>query len=1145
MNPDVQSLKMENEELKDTIDKQAKIILEYKDKIDLLTDGSYVPRENLVQAHDKVKLLEDENRDLMFKIQELQSKNESLNTKISTLEQQYDRQQFMTQAKEKEAAIKDERIDQHKKQIRDYEAFKVKVQQDQIVFISEKRELQDTVTRYSSHIEDIDRALKELMNANKDLSDALAQRNNVIQQLENRVSEDSAKIDLLQNELNEKNGHISDNSMRSKDQVSMKNTANIAQLQKQLIEARNKIAQLNASLEEVKKDAERAYALQSALESKTRELNLTKQKLDQRELELISDRDSRKELDMRINRYREQIEELVAQGNDQYLQFNQQVDFYKRNAVEESEEREKIQKKYEAKRQELSELKKEMAKYESKQYGLKEAASENRALKSMLSQRQAAIADYIFRIGIYERIIAALELELPSSFDFDKFAKTVFNDVDDQKATVADANAVKIMRKAISKQQNKDSSINIVVDHESTMQPPKDIIARPFSNQSMTRSQPLPPLDTGVTFPNENEKTLFSFSTKFTDKDTTLRMSSDDLSSPRSKRSKTYVLTSDVGIQFDGAAPHHESPDLSSLSENDDDQLRTLQRELKDVYARLDLYKSELDRARKQNEIYLQNISDLKQNKSSLDSYRTEQPLPSSSNRTETGTKSSSKTAETPDEFEQTPIKSLPPQRLSTLDQSNGENLTDNDLSQGSNNLGMMSVEVSETDTAVDNLSKEFLLPIKKRGKQRIVQTPLDTINEDDEQGRIPLQDTRRRISYDVPQINLKFDLPREVFQRRPHKTLASEICTMFKPENEITIEAMKWNVVSSFDSEIEEIDYPLHKYMQAKKADVVCAMKKDEYLIHKAQILNHAATVEKLQRKASTRKHKMSDLNDKLKNQEGIQQNLNNTIETLKTELANQRQEFQERLLQMRTETDRFLELQVGEMKRAQEFDNKEELRSEMKKSEELIEVSRLLTQLKNDKRQLEISLEESRETSRYMQRRNMELSDQVRKLESQNEEMKSKTEQPSPNTDFQKYAKKLKERLKNLEEKHKTLEKENEELKRKKSTRMDIYGVELVEKPVDELKSPRRSMSSTGDLQEEKQDSVKVRKMQIQMEEMTIKNGELQVLLARAQENIKKLQKLLSQKEETLAQKQQQCALLKQQVLAKQKKIDDLIAK
>lgn len=1059
-----------------------------------------------------------------------------------------------------EIELRDETIKSLRHKIADYEAYKVKTQQDLIVLVCQKKELTDNITRYESHIEDLDKALQEIMGVNKELTDQLTNRNTLIQQLEIRISEDNAKLDLLQNELNEKNGsQLSSTTLRSKDAV-IKNAATLAQTQKELIEAKNKITQLSVALEETKKEAAKSYMLQTKLDNCMRELNLTRTKLDQRELELQSDKDSRKELDQRINRYREQIEELIAQGNEQYVTFCQQVEYYKKAAVEEAEEREKAIKKYEKKNEQISELKKALDKYEGGKYGLKEAAAENRALKTMLSQRQAAIADYVFQISIYERIIAALELELPESFDFNEFAKKVFDDVDDSRVEVSDATAVRIMRKAISKQQNKDASINVIMDHESTLQPPKDIITRPFNNtmsQSMkNRSQPLPPLDTGVIFPNENDKTLFSFTGKLAHDNMTLRMSSEDLLAP--KRQKVHIPTVDEGVQFDGTPLRLTD---NQFSEDSDAQVHQLEKEIGDLYARLDLYKNELDKARKANELLTQQNDIYKQtlnNQRYSPSSRTETSISSKNESIPVG-KTETHISTTPtqqDEFDNTQVQSLPPVTLSAFDNpSDGASGAQQGIDTGTN---MQSIEVSESDPA-ENMSREFLIPVKNQRRLQPPKQTLDTINEED--GRISLQDMRkRRISYDAsmsmrvptPPI-FKIDLPREVFAVKPHKTLASEMCT-FAHINDFTIEASKLSVVSSFDAEtIDEIDIPIQEYLKKNGAEILIALKKDEFLIQRAQVKNHKQTLEKLQRKASTRKHKISDLNEKLKHSDGIHQNLQNTIDTLKNELATQRQEFQEKLLQMRTETDRFLELQVGEMKRAQEFDNRQEIQSEIKKSEELIEVSRLLSQLKSEKRQLENALEESRETARYMQRRNKELSDQVRQLEEQRDDMNAKTiAPPSPNTDFQKYAKKLKERLRNLEEKHKDLQKENEELKRKLSTKKDIYGFELVEQPVDDVRGSKKSLNASGEMTQSSaaalqssQESVRVKKMQLQMEEMSMKNGELQVLLARAQENIKKLQRLLSQKEETLAQKQQQCALLKQQVLAKQKKIEDMRAR
>ena len=1134
-------------DLEKTVDAQSKIINNSKAELDALHNGFYIPKSEYEKLQELYKIKDSEANNHVLKIDELESKLDLANTKIDLLQEQLATHGAETEQKMREIELKEQRIKELNNQIRDYEALQTKNKAEQLQFIGEKKQLSDTVARYEAHIDDLDAAIKDLLEQIKNQSEEIKERETAIFDLENQLKEEESKNETLSYELMRIKGTEpkSPTLMNSTQQIQMSGQLSLAETQKQLIDAKNKINMLTIALDEAQKEAARAHSLQFALDQRNREYHTLQQQMDQKELELVSDRKVMEIYNQQIKEYRDQFDEVVSKANTQCHELNEQIKYYKQAALDIDSEKQKLQSEIDQKCTTIDELNAEIVKLQSKQYGLAESIAENRTLKSMISQKQAAIADLIFQIKFYETILATLERDghLPSGFDYDGFINSVVKELEEDEKREKESQGVKIMTKAIARHQNKKNSIQVIVDQETTIAPPpkQEELDMRFSSEALNKTVSVELQQASIQStsppPSVQSREAGTPNDSFMSTERTL-----DQLKPR-PRDKTFRLSFDESIveQMNAAAAQEQKGSNQATAATDSvsiatqDNAEQYQAEIASLRKKIDLYKDELRRVQQQNE-------DLNDNVIHYKLLLDEQAKKGSNiSKTETSTSIS------PTSIEQIPMmqQNVPPLPLSTFDSTEQSENEDSGLPQVTT---QMAISESAEQSSDDQFDPNFLPPfLKKVSEQEHKKT------EQERGQRITLSSTKQRFmsqQFVIPKKVLpkltKSDVTEIMDVKPPRPKLASDMCKLSLNVGVEQQEPGKLTITKGIQNEIEEVQMPINQVLKENNMDLIVVTTKDSFLIHKAQLANFNSVVEKIQRKASTRKHTIKELEEKSKQQQSVQEELQKTNNELKEQLSKQREEFQERLLQMRNETDRYIELQMAEMRRGTEFSQEKQTDEDEKKSKELAEVSRLLSQLKNDKQHLEVSLEESRDTAKYMQRRNHELSEQVKLLESELMTLREKQSvEPVKTNDFQKYAKKLKVKLDDLQEKYRILSEEHEELKRKKIVRADVYGVEIKENAVDDLPQDTRirneSVRSSNSSMSAKQSSIealKVKRLQAQIEESNVKNGELQTQLARQIETNKRLQKLLQSKESTTMQMQSQIATLKQQLLAQKRR-------
>lgn len=116
-------------------------------------------------------------RELDSRYTEMKRKNADLESKIAELKAQ--KTERVTVGDEKDTKIRELQLEVDR-----YESLHVKNRQDYIQYIADKKRLIDTNKRYEAHIADVDNALTEMMNRNKEMAKTLQETQNRNEQLE-------------------------------------------------------------------------------------------------------------------------------------------------------------------------------------------------------------------------------------------------------------------------------------------------------------------------------------------------------------------------------------------------------------------------------------------------------------------------------------------------------------------------------------------------------------------------------------------------------------------------------------------------------------------------------------------------------------------------------------------------------------------------------------------------------------------------------------------------------------------------------------------------------------------------------------------------------------------------------------------------
>jgi len=1064
-----------------------------EEQCDLLTKENK-GYQNQIGNLEKSLITEKEEKFLLIRqCEEVRNQKEIAESKVQLLQEHIEKQSKDLSSIVNNIEDKDRKISDLNAQIRKYEGIMCKKHEDSLEQITEKKRLMDVNHQLEAHIEDVDLALEQMLNRNNELIEIIHDREIGIQQLEYQIAEEQRRNERYEREIH----HI-----RSKDNVAFSNSdfenstmqgQTFIEVQQKLIEAKNIINDLKFRLEESQKEASRSQSLQNSLDQVKRQYRELLTAYDQKTLELESDRKAIDVFGQQIADYRERIEEMDMISEQQFAIARGEILFYKEKATILKKENFELIENVQSDKIIINELRDMVSKLESNTYGLPEAVQENSMLRSMLSQRHAAIADMIQQLSLYEKVINAMESNMNQGVDVSSMINRIFDDDSVPNPGKTDHAAVNIMKRAIARLQLREQAqIEIITENDPSLSPPKKL---DDNIQSLSSMQLKNNKRANYNEAAENYVTIPSYS----------RNDPDINRFKPSKNENTLnfndlpVQRIDFGVQFDNAETMVLNSNDVGLESNRDQaesileirqNLNIVKRERLDLMRRVALYKAELENTQVENRQLITRNEDLQRLIETLQKSMMQEKLK--------------------ENIEKTKSKNIiiPPLPLSQIaenqEYSDGPSPTHpiNSVDSERNNDPMRNN--IDDSMAIFNLEAPY---VQKR---------------------------------EMPMSFNEFDLspPTEIINLKPKTILACDICILSKGISTLTVEPVSTLICVGIDNTPELSNIPVVQSMKITGTDVSILVKQDWFQIFLAQQKAHQEEVGNLQRKSSQRKLQVKEISEQIDRSERMKNSLMATISELKEQLNKQRQDFHERLLQMKNEADRYVQLEREEMKNMLSLSEQNMNSKGHERTKQLDDVSRLISQLEREKNRLESMLEESQDSLILMKRDNSELLVRIRSLESENRNLESQISDNSKIQDYQRYATSLKKKLTETEQKFKQISDENEGLKRKKSSRIETL---MFTTPPEKTNLALTHSPSSNSVTSTPEQS-KSKKMQSQIDELKQKNTELETTLKKSIENTNRLQKLIQSKESMITSANEEKLKLKQKLLQAQQKIETL---
>lgn len=560
-------------QMMDALDQQYRTQLEERDiriqelmeQLSVYSDGNQIKREDYEALEQRLRNEQNDHMQESRILRELESKLQTANSKIEALEYKLQRQNSDVNTGVQIAQAKDNEIKQLKMKLDRQEGLILKSRQDMLNSIQEKKLLNDSNRRFKAHIDDLDKAIEELLSRNKVLTTGIGELNDRVNQLQADLNDKEYQLAQYDTELSR--AKRSDSKTGHSPQIVPRKQGgdnSYLEAQHKLMLANNQISELKAKISVLEITERRVAQLQTALEQRNHQLEALQEVSDQNQMELESYRSSVDEFNYKIQDYQEQLMMVQSNAELKIKAVTSELEYYRKQMDDHYNRNEEMEKKIAELNAELSQEKDRVQTYEAGIYGLPQAVQEIRQYKKMISIRDAHIGDMVNEINWYQKTISHLENVLPADFDFEEFytnlEKAHVDDVQDK----TEKRALSLLESTIARSQNERiGDIKIVLGAPSS--PQKTIVL----NTSQNNNEPVQP-DFAVVTPasaaqDKGHKHKFKPKSKMETQEFTVPFSPETKSLPLPKNTKDQD-TQTYGIDIGGSGISQENS-LESMSE--------------------------------------------------------------------------------------------------------------------------------------------------------------------------------------------------------------------------------------------------------------------------------------------------------------------------------------------------------------------------------------------------------------------------------------------------------------------------------------------------------------------------------------------------------------------------------------------------
>ena len=1049
-----------------------------EEQIATMNEGQNVSRADYDKLESRLRSEQDDHIQVIRAYRELQSRFEEVSRKKAELQERVTQFKEQKKTRLRGAEDKDSKIAELQLEVQRYEAMTVKNRQDYIQYLADKKKLVDGNKRYESHIADLDHALIEMTNRNKELAKALQETQQENEYLQLEIQNQKKYSAQLENEVSRAKSDY--RSRRGRDSEMRLDAAetNFADAKQKLILANNMINEMKIRIEALEREEKRAAKLQIALDQRNSQIRDLQENLDQCEMELQSYRGSAEEYRIQIEEARDRLQLTIENAENHINAMKAEVEYYRKRTEKEFKKNADLEEQVRKSEEELKATKHQLDEFMSERYGLTEAVNEMRQLKTMVSVRDAQIADLVMENGWYQKVISELEAILPKSFDFQGFYDKIDKQQTDAEYNVMERKAVDLLQKTLAAHKNapvgqvkiilgadkrKKKTIVMTNNAEGELKIVDSslVLDRSVPSQKAIQEE-APPQE--IPIPEEIPQTNV-----LTDTDSTT--STDDDSSSFNENSFSLVESS----QIIGRKRKERQLKRQKRKEQEMSSAMGSTREsLQDFHV---------------SHVAAVTIDSGCQVGEGLAIPLFAEPI----------------VQERPDEDEwlrdlRAILETVKKENLN-LKKENGAQK--DELAARQQELSAVKARLEEMRAEIDRLKAE----LRERGstRKRPIMSPIQVSNDfssssDDGKPspKLSPRSPQRRMTNDP----LAFDNDDDV-----------ELARRMVPKAKLSISVTS----SAFEAIVKR-----HLEFYHSERDEVIMPSEAEREVFEARNDAYRLECEQLQKVVSERQHDLEDLKAKLDQRDQIIQEMHKTIENLEQKLAEQREAFHEKIIEMNNSAERILESRLKEARDMDALMNARMVASGPTE-DELAEVSRRIQQLNHDKDQLEGDLREAKETMRFMQRQNDQLQHQVRLLEMDKAQLQERTGfSSSRHQELKDYLSGLKMKYTALQKKYQDLQRIHEDLKRQKGARNDPLMMSGISHGSD--KSGEGSARG-----EDASAAAKLKTVIVKNEQLRTQNEEMQLRLSKAQSTIERLNQLVQRKETQLTTLQEQVAKYK----------------
>lgn len=1057
-----------------------------EEKLAILNDGTQVDREKYEALERKLRKEQDDQMQIIRAYRDMENRLEESVKKCEKYEALAKKYKEQSRFGNRVDQNREQQIIDLKKDKSEMESLNVKHRQDILSYIAENKKLSDANQRLEAHIQDVDIALAQMLERNKELARSLQESELRNERLVNELDQEKKNVYRLEYDIAKlRDDERRDQRFLQESRLDAVET-NFANAQQKLLIATNTIEELKSRIAKLEKEEQRAAKLQIEL-AKQKQINENLEDQNyQLETELESNRGSDEEYRKKIEDLTDRIQQLDESYEERIDAMKVEVEYYRKRTEKEFKVNAELEEQMLNKDKEIEDLKEEIAKYLDQTYGLPQAVNEIRQLKAMVSVRDAQIADMINENQMVEKVIYELIRRLPPDVNINDLFKNFQKHETEAQQKQAEQNVMALLKKTLKEnKQNNAGEIKIILGsgtpHKRTLVQGKEDdsfrdygfaqkiasgLRRSRRASSMNSSEvnedtDRGDLDTDSLMNYSESETDFAASQvnimmkrkQKKDKERKKQDKQKDQPSPQVGYSNKMV-TSDVACQAylddfhatdktDAEEKEEDKDDDSSRSQKEDKWVRELRGKLKKVKSEKATLEEQLKAAREEF------------NKKVKESEEKTLEIKSLNVRIE-------------DLLVQ--IDKL----KSDLKQNHSKHKSPRSSRRNSD------IELSDdTDDDDPDSSSDGTISARRR-KQKY-----KSLNREDDPLRIDHEDAS--VQWYSGGVEVKISKRSQYFEIRPTKLRLSyqynedDVFQLPTPEELDVIDAR----IKILQSEVFEAE---HNAVQSEQK------------------------VEELQHKIDQKDQMISELQK--------------TILNLEKRLDEQRDNFNEKLQKMNDEHDRTIEARLKQLNDLNDV-NSRRLTGPFSEAN-LSDVSMRLEQLNRDKAKLIDELTETKEAMKFMQRQNDQLKETLKKLQGKYDEISEK-QMDSSRQKLMDYSSGLKIKYTALQKKYTELQRNYEDLKKFKESRNEPLDL------TSRSRSSEKSVDSDNGGSASARDAAKLQSANLKIEQLKTQNEEMQLKLGKSQITIERLNQLLQRKEKQLTKIQEQATQYKH-MLAKQ---------